>query len=316
MTSHERVWKWSGLQLLVPVALALSVPGCNYLPHAYEPRSPQIPDARTIPLSSGAILAFTQVGSGQPVVFVHGAIADLRIWNAQPGPALKAFRLVAYSRRYHYPNAWDGNGSDYTDANHDRDLVALIREMGLGRVHLVGHGTGAQIALQVARAHPELVRTLVLIEPQTAGVAGDRPGFAPLAEQRNQVWSGMETALKADDAEKAAKQLFDWANASPGAYEALPPPFKGEILDNARILAFQLAQPPPPLLCGDLSTLALPVLVISGERSNLFYAAVADAVAACIPGALRQATPGAGHDVQRDNPDAFNAQLVGFLTTH
>jgi pimeloyl-ACP methyl ester carboxylesterase len=316
MTSRSPVWKWAGRPILVLTALAQAGSGCNYLPHAYEPRSPQIPDARTIPLSSGAILTFAQVGSGQPVVLVHGAIADLRIWNAQQGTALKAFRLVAYSRRYHYPNAWDGNGSDYTEANHDRDLVALIRELGLGRVHLVGHGTGAQIALEVARAHPELVRTLVLIEPQTAGVAGDRPGFAPLAEERDRVWTGMETALRADDAEKAAKQLFDWANASPGAYDALPPPFKGEILDNARILPFQLAQPPPPLLCGDLSTLALPVLVVSGQRSNPFYGAVADAVAACIQGALRETTPSAGHDLQRENPDSFNAQLVGFLTTH
>jgi len=296
--------------------LALSASACSSLPHAYEPRSPQIPDARTIPLSSGAILSLAQVGSGQAVVFVHGAIADLRSWNAQQSPVLKPFRLVTYSRRYHYPNAWGGNGSDYTDANHERDLVALIREMGLGRVHLVGHGTGAQVALAVAKSRPELVRTLVLIEPQMAGVAGDRPGFAPLAEQRDQVWAAMEKALKADDAEKAAKQLFDWANASPGAYDALPAPFKGEILDNARLLPFQLAHPPQPLLCGDLSALALPVLVVSGERSNPFYGAVADAIAACIPGALRETTPSAGHDLQRENPDAFNATLLGFLTAH
>jgi pimeloyl-ACP methyl ester carboxylesterase len=296
--------------------LTLAAGGCSSLPHAYEPRSPQIPDARTVPLSSGAILTFVQEGSGQSVVLVHGAIADLRIWNAQRGPTLKDFQLTAYSRRYHYPNAWDGNGSDYTDANHDRDLVAMIQELHLGRVHLVGHGTGAQIALEVALAHPELVRTLVLVEPQLNGIAGDRPGFAPLAEERNQVWTGMEIALTTKDSEKAAKLLFDWANANSGAYDALPPPFKGEILDNANVLAFQLAAPPPPMPCGQISGIRLPVLVISGQRSNPFYGMVADAVAACIPGALRETTPGAGHVVQRENPDAFNAELAGFLTTH
>ena len=242
MTSCAPVWKRSGRRLVALASLALATGACSLLPHAYEPRSPQIPDARTVPLSSGSILTFVQEGSGPTVLFVHGSIADLRIWAAQRVPALKQYQLVAYSRRYHYPNAWDGNGSDYTDANHDRDLVALIRELHLGRVHLVGADTGAQVALDVARSHPELVRSLVLIDPQTADVASDRPGFLALAEQRDQVWGEMEAALRAnDDAEKAARILYDWANASPGAYQALPPPFQGEILDNARVLAFQLA---------------------------------------------------------------------------
>jgi non-heme chloroperoxidase len=289
--------------------------GCQYMPHAYEPRSPQIPNARTIPLP-GAILTFTSEGSGTPVVFVHGSIADLRVWAAQRGPAFKGFQVVAYSRRYHYPNAWDGNGSDYTDANQDKDLVAIIRELHLGRVHLVGHGAGAQVAIEVALARPELVRTLVLVEPPTAATEAENPAFAPLAQQRNNVFLEMEGALKLEDAQKAAKMLFNWENANPGAYEALPPPFQGEILDNADVLPFWLASPSPPLSCPELHRLAAPVLVLSGSRSSAFFTAVAERVTSCIPGAKHDTIANTGHVVQRDNPEAFNAALVAFLSTH
>ena len=301
---------------LVLALLALLAGGCQYMPHAYEPRSPPIPDARTIPLSSGAILAFTRVGSGTAVVFVHGSIADLRIWASQAGPAFKAYQLVAYSRRYHYPNAWNGNGSDYTDATHDADLFALIRELQLGRVHLVGHGAGGRLALEVALAHPEVVRSLTLVEPFTPSVAAGRPGFERLAGQQDSVWASMETALRADDADRAAKTLFDWENQNAGAYDALPPAFRGEIQDNARTLPFQLEHRGTELTCAQIGALAAPLLVVTGARSNVFFGQVADAVAGCVPGARRETIPNAAHVVQRENPDAFNAALVGFLATH
>ncbi len=285
------------------------------MPHAYEPRSPQIPEARTLPLP-GAILTFTSDGSGPAIVFVHGNLADLRLWASQTGPAFKRFQRVAYSRRYHYPNAWAGDGTDYTDANNVKDLVAVIRELHLGRVHLVGHGAGAQLAMEVALGHPDLVRTLVLVEPATSAAAAVEPDFGPLNAERAQLYQQMEALLRAEEAEKAARLLYDWANASNGAYDDLAAPLKGEILDNARVLGFFLSAPPPALPCTELAKVAVPTLVVTGERTNPFFGAVGDAVAKCIPKATRETVPMASHVVQRENPDAFNAVLVGFLATH
>lgn len=293
----------------------MAVSACNYMPHAYEPHSPQIPQARTIPLP-GAILTFVSEGSGQAIVFVHGNIADLRVWGEQRGPALKQYQRVAYSRRYHYPNAWDGNGSDYTEFNNQQDLVHIIRELHLGRVHLVGEGSGAQIAVGAALSNPELVRTLVLVEPAMAEAAVGRPGFETFATERAQLAEQMQTAVRLEEDDKAAKLLFNWASANPGAYDALPPPLQGEILDNARVLRFFLAARPPPVPCATLGQLNVPTLVVTGEHSNPFFAAVADAVAGCVKGAVRQTIPNANHVVQRDSADTFNAVLVGFLTKH
>lgn len=264
----------------------------------------------------GAILTFTSEGSGQAVVFVHGNSADLRIWDGQRGPAFKRYQVVSYSRRYHYPNAWEGNGSDYTEANNDQDLVNLIHALHLGRVHLIGQGSGAQIAAEVALSHPELVRTLVLVEAATAAVAVGRPGFEPLAAERSELAGQMQTQVRLGEDAKAAKLLFNWANANPGAFDALPPPLQGEILDNATVLPFFLAAPPPPMACADFARLAVPTLLVTAERASPYFAAVADAITECVKGAVRETIPSADFVVQRENADAFNAVLVGFLSTH
>jgi non-heme chloroperoxidase len=297
------------------VVAGFGLASCQYMPHAYEPHSPQISDARTVPLP-GAILTFTTQGRGQPVLFVHGNIADLRVWYEQRGPAFKRYQLVSYSRRYHYPNAWDGNGKDYTEANNDQDLLNIIKTLQLGRVHLVGQGSGAQIAAEVALSHPELVRTLVLVEPETANPAVGRPEFEPLLAERTQVLQQIETAVRLEENAKAAQLLFNWASANKGAYDALSPPLQGEILDNASVLPFFLNAPPKPMPCSEFARLTVPTLIVTGDHANAFFAAVADAVAGCIPGAVRETVPNADYVVQRQNPDSFNAVLVGFITTH
>jgi pimeloyl-ACP methyl ester carboxylesterase len=74
--------------------------------------------------------------------------------------------VIAYSQRYHYPNAWIGDGSDINSTSvHAGDLAALIVSLRLGRVHLIGSSYGSDIVLRLAVEHSELVRTLVVAEP-------------------------------------------------------------------------------------------------------------------------------------------------------
>ena len=108
---------------------------------------------------------YIEKGSGVPVVFVHGTINDYRIWKYQMEPFSKRYRAIAYSRRYHYPNEWKGDGSDYSIGLHAKDLAAFIKALNLDSVHLVGSSFGAYTSLITAFNHPELIRTLVLGEP-------------------------------------------------------------------------------------------------------------------------------------------------------
>jgi non-heme chloroperoxidase len=83
----------------------------------------------------GAELHYFEFGEGEPVVFVHGSIGDYRTWGYQFEPFSASYKVISYSRRYHYPNAWTGDGSDYTTGLHTDDLAAFIKSIGLGPAH-------------------------------------------------------------------------------------------------------------------------------------------------------------------------------------
>lgn len=110
---------------------------------------------------NGIDLAYDAEGADAPLLFVHGAIwADfLRPLAGQP--ALSGFRRIRYHRRGLGDTSGPAGGFDDQVA----DAVALLDRLEVDSAHLVGHSEGAMIAMDIASAHPERVRSLVLLEP-------------------------------------------------------------------------------------------------------------------------------------------------------
>ena len=75
---------------------------------------------------NGTVLHYQDRGSGPPLVLVHGSMADYRNWRQQKLPFAQHHRVITYSRRYHFPNAFHGSGLDYSLNLHAADLAALI----------------------------------------------------------------------------------------------------------------------------------------------------------------------------------------------
>ncbi|HVB13044.1 MAG TPA: alpha/beta hydrolase [Nitrososphaerales archaeon] len=115
--------------------------------------------------AGNANLFFLEKGSGVPIIFVHGIPTDYRVWDAQLEVFSRNFRAITYSRRYAFPNKREGNVSDSTVENNSGDLIALIEELGLRTVNLVGHSFGGFVAIYTAWKRPDLLKNLVLIEP-------------------------------------------------------------------------------------------------------------------------------------------------------
>ncbi len=87
---------------------------------------------------NGTRLSYIDEGQGDPVVLVHGSISDYRMWAGQVPVYSQRHRVVAYSRRYHYPHPPPPGGARWSAALHADDLAALIAALGLERPHLVG----------------------------------------------------------------------------------------------------------------------------------------------------------------------------------
>src|SRR6185503_8015369 len=124
-----------------------------------------VPEVKSI-FINGDSIHYIDIGKGDPVVFVHGSLGDFRTWAGQMDTFAKNHRVIAYSRRFAYPNKQVINDSaDYTVIPHAKDLAEFIKALKLEPVHLVGHSYGAFIALLTTKDHPELVRSLMLGEP-------------------------------------------------------------------------------------------------------------------------------------------------------
>jgi pimeloyl-ACP methyl ester carboxylesterase len=121
-------------------------------------------------------------GSGVPVLFVHGNLSDGSAWREQLGLLPAGLRGIAPDLRGF------GNGprepidatrgvGDFRD-----DLVALLDDLGLGTVHLVGHSMGGGIVMDLAARHPGRVRTITLVAPVSPyGYGGTRGDGTPCA---------------------------------------------------------------------------------------------------------------------------------------
>src|SRR5579872_4706993 len=121
--------------------------------------------------SGNVNLTFEESGTGTPIVMVHGIPTDYRAWANQLGAFSKDFRALSISRRHAYPNKNDILlVTDSTVANNSEDLISLVKTLKLGPLHLIGHSYGGFISLYSAWKHPELFKSLTLVEPAVPSV--------------------------------------------------------------------------------------------------------------------------------------------------
>ena len=120
----------------------------------------------------GLGIAFERVGSGPPLVLLHGGLSDGREWRGQLDGLADEYTVVA----------WDapgcGRSSDPPDSFRMPDyadcLASFIDALDLGRPHVLGLSWGGTLALELYRRWPRLPRTLLLASAY-AGWAGSLP---------------------------------------------------------------------------------------------------------------------------------------------
>jgi pimeloyl-ACP methyl ester carboxylesterase len=114
---------------------------------------------------NGIELAYEVVGSGEPMLLIHGAhIADA-LQPLVTEPALKHFQRIRYHRRGLGGSTRPVQTGPTSVAVQAEDAVGLLDHLGVDCVHVVGHSLGGAIALELAAQHPTRLASLVLLEP-------------------------------------------------------------------------------------------------------------------------------------------------------
>ena len=124
----------------------------------------------------GVKTRYYEMGEGEPLVLVHG-----EGWSGHSSANTWSKNLPGLSKRFHVfapdklASGMTGNPLDDKDYNIQGEvehMYQFIQTMKLGKVHLVGQSRGGGCVFFLAIAHPEIVRTLVIIDSLTASPEG------------------------------------------------------------------------------------------------------------------------------------------------
>ena len=277
----------------------------------------------------GTALEYVERGRGAPLVLVHGSASDRRTWEAQVSALGTRFRTIAYSRRYHWPNAPIAAGADYAMQRQVDDLRALLPALRAAPAHLAGHSYGALVALHLAMREPRLVRSLVLCEPPAVALFVRNPPRA--AELASLLLARPRTALailkfgatgvapataaaRRGDME-AAMRVFGRAVLGRASYARLSAARLEQVRANA-IQAEFLGSGFPPMQEAAVRSMQVPTLLVGGARSPRLFHRLLDHLEVLLPVSRRVEIAAASHIVHEDNPRAYNVALARFLSEH
>ena len=249
---------------------------------------------------NGLTLHYIELGQGTPVVLVHGTLEDYRTWDGQLEALSKGYRLISYSRRYHYPNEWPKDST-----------------LNLPPVHLVGHSYGAFIAFLVARDHPEVIRSLTLAEPPIMPLLKTTPEGDALLTTAIATSIASSEAFKQGNDEEGVRRFVNGVLGE-GSYQKLSPPVLKRLMDNVQELKGETSSQNlfPPTTCEDVQKVKAPTLVVDGELSPKRFHVINDMLEHCLPSVERATIPAASHQMEVENPQAFNEKVLAFIAKH
>jgi pimeloyl-ACP methyl ester carboxylesterase len=278
--------------------------------------TPEAPPQVKSVFINGENIHYVEMGKGDPVVLVHGSLGDYRSMGAQMDSLSKKYRVIAYSRRYAYPNNNIVNDtSDFSVHPHVKDLGELLKALKAGPAHLIGHSYGAFTALLVAMEQPELVKTLTLAEPPVMSLLQNVPGGDTLLN--NFITKALipaSEAFKRNDSLEAI-QIFITGVTNDSTYYSNLPPIAQEVM-NKNILemrgASSTSKPFPAVSCEDLNKVKVPVLLVKGDKSPQLFISITNELERCLANQETVTLQNTSHGLPYENPKAFNAAVMRF----
>lgn len=253
-----------------------------------------------VDVGEGVRLEVRVAGQGEPVVLLPGLGVDVSAFSQQSARFVDEYCIHAVNPRgVGLSDAPEAEGYELAQAA--RDVAASYAGAG----HVVGASLGAAVALELAIAHPERVKTLTLITP-----------FVEATARLLAVGEGWQRLAAETTSETLASALLPWFFsdgflADPAARGRT---LRGLAQSVARVPATTIERSLAGLMRwsgsrkGELAGVSVPTLVIAAGEDLLTPSA--GAIAEAIAGARLLTVPGAGHAVALEASEAVNAALA------
>jgi 4,5:9,10-diseco-3-hydroxy-5,9,17-trioxoandrosta-1(10),2-diene-4-oate hydrolase len=241
-------------------------------------------------------------GTGEPIIFLHGAGAGAITWYPSIHAISKNFQVIA-------PDIVGYGESDKPDAPYNRPyfskwLKDFLKELKIAKAHIVGLSQGGAIALQFAIDNPEMVDKLVLVD--SAGL-GAKVSFWPLI---GTIWMNSFPSSMANRF-NSRYILHKPINRDPNhsSYSIAVLKYKGGKNAFKQGRGTAVSKISEELL----KQIENETLIIWGKDDKLFSVKYGETAAKIIPNAKLHVIQDAGHLPLMDQPEIFNKILDNFL---
>jgi len=258
----------------------------------------------------GLRLHFLESGrAGAPALcFLHGGAAHAH-WFDRVTPAFtERFHVIALDQRGHGASEW-AEPPAYGTEDFTGDLLALMDQLGLARMTVIGHSMGGHNAMTFSAWHPERVSALVIVDSRPA-----------IPAERLQVMHARGRRLpRAHASEEAAVQAFrllpreTFADPAFLAHLARAGMTRRNGGWGWRFDPATHGNRQPVDAWSLVSRISAPTLIVRGGLSTVLTTEMAERLRSLIPHSTLVTIPEAYHHLTLDRPAEFTATLENFL---
>jgi pimeloyl-ACP methyl ester carboxylesterase len=276
----------SGLRNLIAAALIAAGAAANAAPQWLTlPPTPTLPktDQSGLAPVNGVKIWYASFGSGEPVILLHGGLANSNYWGHQVRALAGRYRVIVMDSRGHGRSNRDAKPYGYDLMA--SDVIALMDYLKITKAAIVGWSDGAIIGLDIAMHHPERVSRLFAFAANS-----DPSGVADIA--KSEVFNAY-VARAGDE--------YKLISPTPNEYQA----FVAEI---AKMWKTQ-----PRWKKTDLAKINVPTWIVDGDHDEAIKRDNTEFMAAHIPGAGLLIQPEVSHFSFLQDPEQFTADVMHFL---
>jgi 3-oxoadipate enol-lactonase len=250
-----------------------------------------------IAVGGGEVWADDSGGGGPPLVLLHPATGDSRIWDPVLGALTAKCRVIRYDVR-----GFGRSPAPAVKFSLLSDLVSVLGHYGIARAAIAGCSQGGGSALGLALDQPDRVSALVLLSP---GI----PGFPypdASSEELDALWDRAVVAGDVDALAKVMERAWRIPGDTPEAVEQLRSAARA-------VLANRDLQEADPPVFGRLGAVAVSTALLVGDADTPGTIEAGKQAAARIPGCEFTLVPGMDHLAPLREPDLVLATITSTL---
>jgi 3-oxoadipate enol-lactonase len=257
-----------------------------------------------IALVDDTAIAFDDVGTGLPLVFLPGFPLNRTMWDPQVGALVADCRCIPIDLR----GFGDTVASEpYSMDRYADDVAGVLDTLQIERAVIVGHSMGGYVAFALWRRHRARVRALVLANTRAT------PDTIETIERRRMM---IETAMEQGSSAVANMQIAGLMGKTsrdrrPDVYDAMHRMMAQAPVEG--IIGALEAMIERPDSTPTLATLDVPTLIIAGDEDVIIPPREARALQAAIPGSRLEILKQSGHLSNVERPAAFNTVVSEFV---